>query len=163
MFRPRLGLWHLILIKLFTHTYQKMPKLHFHNRHNVVLLQMIYFLIFSRDYLSTTYLDYVSKMTAVDSKLDQVLLSMLEFQEIEEIVTTKDHFINVLTPLQLLGMLSKIVAQSNQVPKVCSKIWLRFQTEILSINARKLDNQICKDDLYFIFTGLDSCSLNLFL
>ena len=87
-------------------------------------------------------------MKTVDSKLDQVFLAMLKFQEIEEILTKEDqyNYVAILTPLQLLDMLSTILAQSNHIPKVCSKIRLRFLEEISSIYSRKLGSQICQED-----------------
>ena len=104
--------------------------------------------MFFRSYSSTQYLNYVSKMKTVDSKLDQVFLAMLKFHEIEEILTKENqyNYVAILTPLQLLNMLSTILAQSNHIPKICSKIRLRFLEEISSIYSRKLDSKICEED-----------------
>ena len=91
------------------------------------------------------YLEYVSKMAAVDSRLTQVFLAMLEFQDMEEILT-RHMFINVLTPLQLLEMLQNILERSSQFSQICKKILARFQEEILGIKERAVDLKICLED-----------------
>ena len=92
------------------------------------------------------YLEYVSKMAAVDSRLTQVFLAMLEFQDMEEILTRHDMFISVLTPLQLLELLQNILERSSQFSQICKKILARFHEEILCIKSRSIDHKICLED-----------------
>jgi hypothetical protein len=96
------------------------------------------------------YLEYFSVMKAVDSKLDNVYISILEHHDIEKIICghqEENNNILLFTPLQLLEMLGEILDRVTSLQQVCSRILTRFHEEVETFVKNKRDEGLQEEDV----------------
>ena len=97
--------------------------------------------MFYRKYSSLPYLEYVSVMKAVDPKLDQIYLEMLEFVDVEQILAQEDEqTLSLFSASDLLIMLQRIAQSSAKLQTVCGRLSRRFQDEGEKIKIRITEN-----------------------
>ena len=94
-----------------------------------------------RNYSNFPYFEYVFLMKAVDPKLDTILLQMLNFNEVEKILTEASEYVLAFSPCQLLQMLKSISNRSPKLAQACSVIAKRFHEEMVTIQARFSNNE----------------------
>ncbi len=76
--------------------------------------------IFARSYSNMPLLDFITLMQPADPKIVKVFASMINFGEVEDILTNNNHeeALKIFNPSQLLRMLSVIAQQSSKVDHV---------------------------------------------